>query len=79
MQTRKLGRTGPQVSAIGLGCMPMSGMYGKSDDNENANVGSHDPPEGSNEGDASDRQEQAVWCGASPGRPHYRPRSGAPC
>jgi aryl-alcohol dehydrogenase-like predicted oxidoreductase len=34
MITRRLGSSGPTVSAIGLGCMGMSGMYGPADENE---------------------------------------------
>jgi aryl-alcohol dehydrogenase-like predicted oxidoreductase len=34
MRTRRLGQHGPEVSAIGLGCMPMSGTYGQTADED---------------------------------------------
>jgi aryl-alcohol dehydrogenase-like predicted oxidoreductase len=34
LETRKLGAAGPEVSALGLGCMGMSGVYGAADREE---------------------------------------------
>ncbi len=31
-ERRRLGKGGPEISAIGLGCMSLSGVYGRSDD-----------------------------------------------
>ena len=41
MKTRKLGRSGPEVSAIGLGCMGMAAFYGQASDETQATAVIH--------------------------------------
>src|SRR5699024_2412279 len=54
MQQRTLGAGGPQVSAIGLGCMGMSQFYGTRDDAESIRVIHHALEHGVNLLDSAD-------------------------
>jgi len=54
MQMRKLGRSPIQVSAIGLGLMSMSGIYGNANDDESIGVIHHALDRGINHLDSSD-------------------------
>jgi aryl-alcohol dehydrogenase-like predicted oxidoreductase len=54
MQMRSLGKNGLSVSAIGLGCMGMSGVYGKADDAESIAVIHHALDRGIDHLDSSD-------------------------
>ncbi|MDP9849951.1 aldo/keto reductase [Streptosporangium lutulentum] len=54
MNRRRLGRKGPEVSAIGLGCMGMSEFYGEADETESIAVIRHALDLGVNFLDTSD-------------------------
>ena len=51
---RQLGKGGPMVSAIGLGCMSLSGVYGEADDAESVALVHHALDRGVNHLDSSD-------------------------
>src|SRR5688572_15087636 len=54
MMMRKLGAKGPEVSAIGLGCMGMSEFYGPTDDARSTAVIHHALDRGMNFFDTAD-------------------------
>jgi aryl-alcohol dehydrogenase-like predicted oxidoreductase len=54
MEKRKLGRGPLEVSALGLGCMSMSGIYGDANDDESVGVIHHAMDRGINHLDSSD-------------------------
>ena len=54
LPTRRLGKNGPMVSSIGLGCMSLSGIYGESSDENGIAVVQHAIDQGINFLDTSD-------------------------
>jgi aryl-alcohol dehydrogenase-like predicted oxidoreductase len=51
---RRLGKDGPQISAVGLGCMSLSGIYGAADDAQSVALIHHALDAGINHLDSSD-------------------------
>ncbi len=51
---RQLGRNGPEVAAVGLGCMSLSGIYGAADDAQSEALIHHALDHGINHLDSSD-------------------------
>lgn len=51
---RRLGKDGPSVSAVGLGCMSLSGTYGEADDSQSVSLIRHAIDMGVNHLDSSD-------------------------
>ena len=54
MEKRKLGRTPLEITAIGLGCLSMSGVYGNANDDESISVIHHALDRGINHLDSAD-------------------------
>src|SRR5437867_4071232 len=54
MEKRKLGRSPIEISAVGLGCMSMSGVYGNANDDESISVIHHALDRGINHLDSAD-------------------------
>jgi len=54
LPTRRLGKNGPMVSSIGLGCMSLSGIYGETSDENGIAVVQHALDQGINFLDTSD-------------------------
>ena len=54
MEKRKLGRSPIEITAVGLGCMSMSGVYGNAIDDESISVIHHALDRGINHLDSAD-------------------------
>src|SRR5258708_31887798 len=74
-ERRRLGKAGPEVSAIGLGCMSLSGVYGTSDDEAGVRVIHRASELGVDHFDSSDMYswgQNEERPGPAPQRPRHR-------